>query len=126
MFCCLKRGAMPTCGSKHLNRRQIPALYTENPAGSGVRRLPGNLKVQTLNTIRRFGRIRGLTGICVAHTAAACERRRACTPPPFTNLLILIILFNDDLRTDRLRSAPLRRYRQRRGIRSVDRIGSRD
>jgi hypothetical protein len=39
----------------NLHRRQVPAFDAKNPAGSGKSRIPGNLKIGTLKTIRRPG-----------------------------------------------------------------------
>jgi hypothetical protein len=46
---------MPPGSPKDLGGRQISAFYPKKEAGTGKNRIPGNLKVGTLKTIRRMG-----------------------------------------------------------------------
>jgi hypothetical protein len=46
---------MPPGSPKDLDGRQISAFYPKKEAGTGKNRIPGNLKVGTLKTIRRRG-----------------------------------------------------------------------
>jgi hypothetical protein len=51
-----ERRAMKTRGPENFNRRQILAFDSENPAGPGMTRVPGNLKMRAFEAVWGAGR----------------------------------------------------------------------